>query len=67
MTDLYYFIVYLVLLHTRRVRSAQDFFRIITSKKAAVDLLVAYCKQRDLDLLKVSCTYCVSSSYTTLF
>jgi hypothetical protein len=44
--------VYLVLLHIRRSRSGADFFKIIRSRKGAVDLLVAYCKQQDLDLLK---------------
>jgi len=45
-------LVYLVLLHIRRSRSGADFFKIIRSRKGAVDLLVAYCKQQDLDLLK---------------
>jgi hypothetical protein len=44
--------VYLVLLHIRRSRSGADFFKIIRARKGAVDLLVAYCKQQDLDLLK---------------
>jgi len=45
-------LVYLVLLHIRRSRSAVDFLKIICSRKGAVDLLVAYCKQQDLDMLK---------------
>lgn len=38
--------VYLVLLHIRRSRSGAEFFKIIRSRKGAVDLLVAYCKQQ---------------------
>eukprot|EP01087_Luapelamoeba_hula_P005833 TRINITY_DN1587_c0_g2_i2.p1 TRINITY_DN1587_c0_g2~~TRINITY_DN1587_c0_g2_i2.p1 ORF type:complete len:935 (-),score=149.40 TRINITY_DN1587_c0_g2_i2:178-2655(-) len=45
-------LVYLVLLHVRRTRPTPEFFRIIRGKPEAVDLLIAYCKQQDLDLLK---------------
>lgn len=45
-------LVYLVLLHIKRTKSLQDFFRIIRNKPVAVDLLIAYCKQQDRELLK---------------
>ena len=45
-------LVYLVLLHIKRIRSPQDFFRIIKSKPLALDLLISYSKQQDLSLLK---------------
>ncbi|KAL6073866.1 Vacuolar protein sorting-associated protein 16 [Balamuthia mandrillaris] len=45
-------LVYLVLLHIRRVRAPQDFFKILVHKPMALSLLIAYCKLQDLDLLK---------------
>lgn len=42
----------MVLLHVRQRRSTADFFRMLRGRPEALDLLIAYCKQQDLDLLK---------------
>jgi DNA-directed RNA polymerase subunit F len=44
-------LVYLVVLHIKRSKSPQEFFRIIKNKVVALDLLISYCKQQDIQLL----------------
>lgn len=51
-SDESYPLVYLVVLHLKRSRPAKDFFRIIHTKPVALNLLISYCKQQDLKLLK---------------
>eukprot|EP01104_Vermistella_antarctica_P013241 TRINITY_DN397_c0_g1_i3.p1 TRINITY_DN397_c0_g1~~TRINITY_DN397_c0_g1_i3.p1 ORF type:complete len:827 (-),score=204.45 TRINITY_DN397_c0_g1_i3:93-2573(-) len=45
-------LVYLVLLHIKRTHTQADFFKVIRHKRVAIDLLIAYCKQQDVALLK---------------
>eukprot|EP00005_Dracoamoeba_jomungandri_P004307 CAMPEP_0174258998 /NCGR_PEP_ID=MMETSP0439-20130205/7888_1 /TAXON_ID=0 /ORGANISM="Stereomyxa ramosa, Strain Chinc5" /LENGTH=793 /DNA_ID=CAMNT_0015342709 /DNA_START=252 /DNA_END=2633 /DNA_ORIENTATION=+ len=45
-------LVYLVLLHIRRNAAPTEFFRIIRRNPESVNLLIAYCKEQDVDLLK---------------
>eukprot|EP01112_Ceratiomyxa_fruticulosa_P007909 TRINITY_DN2060_c0_g1_i1.p1 TRINITY_DN2060_c0_g1~~TRINITY_DN2060_c0_g1_i1.p1 ORF type:complete len:827 (+),score=180.52 TRINITY_DN2060_c0_g1_i1:187-2667(+) len=45
-------LMYLVLLHIKRTKPIRDFMQVVHNKPAAMDLLIAYCKQQDLDLLK---------------
>ena len=44
-------LVYLVVLHIKRSKSPPEFFKIIKNKAVALDLLISYCKQQDLQLL----------------
>ncbi len=44
--------VYLVVLHIKRNLPPIEFFRLIRNKPIALDLLISYCKQQDLKLLK---------------
>jgi hypothetical protein len=44
--------VYLVVLHIKRNRQPIEFFKMIRTKPVALDLLISYCKQQDLELLK---------------
>jgi len=50
-------LVFLVLLHIRRSKAEQDFFRILKNKPEANSLLIQYCKQMDHTLLKKLYTY----------
>eukprot|EP01116_Phalansterium_solitarium_P018834 TRINITY_DN5113_c0_g4_i1.p2 TRINITY_DN5113_c0_g4~~TRINITY_DN5113_c0_g4_i1.p2 ORF type:complete len:859 (+),score=366.88 TRINITY_DN5113_c0_g4_i1:2904-5480(+) len=45
-------LVYLVILQLQRSRPPAEFVRLIRSRPAALDLLISYCRQQDVKLLK---------------
>eukprot|EP01113_Clastostelium_recurvatum_P007331 TRINITY_DN1340_c0_g1_i1.p1 TRINITY_DN1340_c0_g1~~TRINITY_DN1340_c0_g1_i1.p1 ORF type:complete len:828 (-),score=182.11 TRINITY_DN1340_c0_g1_i1:129-2612(-) len=45
-------LMYLALLYLKRTHQQRDFLRIVHDKPVAMDLLIAYCRQQDTELLK---------------
>jgi len=45
-------LVYFVILNILRNETEENFFRIMKNEPVALDLLISYCKERDIELLK---------------